>query len=124
LAQRVDLRGADWREADWAEGPAAPFDLIVSNPPYIATSALRELMPEVAEFEPRLALDGGADGLDAYRALAVGSHKLVIPGGRLLVEVGEGQTLEVARLLASAGWRQQALWKDLRGIERIVSVQH
>jgi release factor glutamine methyltransferase len=124
LGARTTWREGDWREPGWLEGLAGPFDLIVSNPPYIASSTIDGLMPEVARFEPRLALDGGADGLDAYRALAVGSHKLVIGGGRLLVEVGEGQAIEVAGLLASAGWHGQRLWRDLAGIERVVSVHH
>ena len=124
LAGRASWFETDWRQPGWSERLPGPFDLIVSNPPYIATSALAELMPEVAAFEPPLALDGGADGLDAYRALAVVSHKLVIPGGRLLVEVGEGQALEVAGLLASSGWRIRRFWKDLGGIERVVSVEH
>ncbi len=123
LEQRAAWRQADWRQPGWDEGLGA-FDLVVSNPPYIATSALRGLMPEVAEFEPRQALDGGADGLDAYRVLALASHRLITPEGWLLLEVGEGQALEVSRLLASAGWRPGAPRKDLGGIERVVSAQH
>lgn len=124
LEGRTAWREADWRRSGWSDSLPAPFDLVVSNPPYIATSALSGLMPEVAEFEPKLALDGGPDGLDAYRALAIASHKLVMPGGRLLLEVGEGQVLEVTRLLASAGWRSLRSWKDLGGIERVVSCEH
>lgn len=124
LERRSGWREADWRRPGWSDGLPDPFDLVVSNPPYVASSQLAGLMPEVAEFEPKLALDGGPDGLDAYRALAVASHKLVIPEGRLLIEVGEGQALEVSGLLASAGWRSVRSWRDLGGIERVVSCEH
>lgn len=123
VAARCTLESDDWREPGWADRVGGPFDLVVSNPPYIATSTLAGLMPEVARHEPRLALDGGPDGLAAYRALAAVSHKLVIPGGWLLVEVGEGQALEVAGILADAGLRPQAPWKDLGGIERVVAAK-
>ena len=111
-------------ESDLLCAAEGEFDIIVSNPPYVASQEFAGLMPEVAGFEPRLALDGGVDGLDAYRALAGASHKLVTPGGRFVIEVGAGQALEVASLFAEAGWRAQRTWKDLGGIERVVSVEH
>jgi release factor glutamine methyltransferase len=124
VTDRAELVAGDWRQADWADRLGGPFDLLVSNPPYIAAGAIDGLMPEVARFEPRLALDGGPDGLVAYRTIAAAAPKLVTPGGRLLVEIGEGQAPEITRLFASAGLAVGALFKDLGGIERVVSAKH
>ena len=85
-----------------------PFDLLVSNPPYIEADAIAGLMPEVSRFEPRLALDGGADGLAAYRAIAAEAPRLVTPDGRLLLEVGEGQAPEIYRIFQSTGFTPEA----------------
>ena len=81
-------------------------------------------MPDVARFEPRLALDGGGDGLSAYRAIAEGATGLVVPGGRVLIEAGEGQAPEISMLLASAGFSVGTPWKDLGGIDRVVAATH
>ena len=80
------------------------FDLIVSNPPYITTAELAELQPEVRDYEPRLALDGGPDGLAAYRVIVAQAPAHLQPGGWLLLEVGAGQAGDVAELLAQAGF--------------------
>jgi release factor glutamine methyltransferase len=98
--------------------------LVVSNPPYIAAAAIDGLMPEVARFEPRIALDGGPDGLAAYRAIAAASSKLITRGGWLAVEGGEGQAPEIARLFAAAGLVPRPPWKDLGGIERVVAAAY
>ena len=81
-------------------------------------------MPEVARHEPRLALDGGADGLAAYRIIAAALPELVAPGGWAIVEVGEGQAPEIASLFAAAGLTPRPSRKDLGGIERVVPAQH
>ncbi|TAJ40172.1 MAG: peptide chain release factor N(5)-glutamine methyltransferase [Reyranella sp.] len=124
VGSRVSLAGGDWREPGWAGRLGGPFDLLVSNPPYIETSAIEGLMPDVARFEPRLALDGGGDGLSAYRAIARGAAGLVVPGGRVLVEAGEGQAPEISALFSLAGFAVEAPWKDLGGIDRIVAATH
>ena len=124
VASRARLVEGDWQQPGWAERLGGPFDLLVSNPPYIETAALEGLMPEVARFEPRLALDGGRDGLSAYRAIADKAAGLVVPGGRVLVEVGEGQAPEISALFAAAGFAVDRPWKDLGGIDRIVSATH
>ena len=121
---RLRLVEGDWRQPGWAERLGGPFDLLVSNPPYIETADIDGLMPDVARFEPRLALDGGADGLDAYRAIVGEAPRLVAPGGHLLLEVGAGQAIEIARLLSDFGLHPGAPWKDLGGIERIVPATH
>ncbi|HTE35705.1 MAG TPA: peptide chain release factor N(5)-glutamine methyltransferase [Reyranella sp.] len=123
VSGRARLVAGDWRQAGWTEGLDGPFDLVVSNPPYIDSAAIDGLMSEVARFEPRLALDGGQDGLDAYRLLAAAGPKLVTAGGCLVVEIGEGQAVDVKGLFAVAGLMQLSSWKDLGGIERVVAAK-
>lgn len=124
VAQRARLSTGDWRQTGWTDQLEGPFDLLVSNPPYIESAAVEGLMPEVATHEPRLALDGGADGLAAYRIIAAAAPVLVVPGGWAIVELGEGQAPEVASLFASAGLAPRPPRKDLGGIERVVPAQH
>jgi release factor glutamine methyltransferase len=124
VAGRAMLVADDWREPSWVDRLAGPFDLVVSNPPYIVAAAIDGLMPEVARFEPRIALDGGPDGLAAYRAIAAASSKLITRGGWLAVEAGEGQVLEIARIFSAAGLAPTAPWKDLGGIERVVAASY
>ena len=99
------------------------FDLIVSNPPYIPTPDLADLQPEVRGFEPLLALDGGQDGLDCYRALIPASAAQLTPHGWLLVEIGIGQADAVRELFAQAGFSAIFTAKDPGGIERVVGGQ-
>lgn len=120
VAARTTLTAGDWREAGWLDSLGGPFDLVVSNPPYIESAAVDRLMPEVSAFEPRLALDGGADGLAAYRVITSAGPKLVTPGGFLVVEGGEGQASEISALFVAAGLRPRPPWRDLGGIERVV----
>ncbi|CAN5617472.1 hypothetical protein BH10PSE6_BH10PSE6_17240 [soil metagenome] len=124
VAGRARLVGGDWREPGWTEKLGGPFDLVVSNPPYIDSAAIEGLMPEVARFEPRLALDGGGDGFDAYRLIAAGGPQLVVSGGHLVVEVGAGQAVGVKDLFAAAGLTPLVSWKDLGGVERVVPAKH
>ena len=99
------------------------FDLIVSNPPYIESLACDALQPEV-RFEPRLALDGGADGLAFYRRLADGAPALLAAGGFLMVEVGDGQAAAVAAMMAAGGkLTDAAIHRDLYGKERFVTAR-
>jgi release factor glutamine methyltransferase len=107
-------------QQDLAALPAGPFDLVVANPPYIPVGELASLMPDVRDFEPHLALDGGADGLDAYRALARQAGSVLAPDGWLLVEVGIGQATVVKQLFAGAGLAEIFAASDLAGIERVV----
>lgn len=99
------------------------FDLIVSNPPYITSADLADLQPEVRDFEPRLALDGGPDGLDAYRVLAAEAPRHLEPNGWLLLEIGSGQDKDVAGLLADAGFDAIVTVPDSAGILRVVGGQ-
>lgn len=103
--------------------PGLRFDLIVSNPPYIPTAEIQTLAPEVREFDPRLALDGGTDGLWFYRYLATESGRHLLPGGYLMMELGFDQAAEVAEIFKAAGWAHESVEKDLSGIERVLIVR-
>lgn len=116
VATRVRVVVSDWTAALPAD---ARFDLVVANPPYIPSPDLATLPPEVRR-EPVLALDGGADGLDAYRRIVVEAVRVVEPGGALFCEVGAGQAPAVAALLAAAGFEDVVSFTDLAGIARVV----
>lgn len=103
---------------DWAAGVRGAFDLVLANPPYVAAGELAGLQPEVAAWEPRRALDGGADGLAAYRRLVGQMPALLAPGGSAVVEVGAGQAGPVAALARSAGLCVAAERMDLGGTVR------
>jgi release factor glutamine methyltransferase len=107
--------------ADIAAGVPGPFDLIVSNPPYIAHGDIASLEPEVRDFDPALALDGGADGLDGYRLIAADARRLLAAGGRLIVELGAGQEAAVRTLFTNAGLKVTAVVDDLAGIPRALA---
>lgn len=107
-------------EGDLVRLPAGAFDLIVSNPPYIPAADLDGLMPEVRDFEPRRALDGGSDGLDPYRALAAQAETSLTPNGWLLVEVGIDQAAAVQQLFSDAGLTEVFCRADYGGIPRVV----
>jgi release factor glutamine methyltransferase len=124
VADRADLRLGDWSRPGWDQSFGGPFDLVVSNPPYIPSNQIDELMPEVARFEPRQALDGGSDGFAAYRLIAKAGRNLITRGGLLLVEVGVDQAPEISRILAGAGLSPQDPVKDLAGIDRVVPGKH
>lgn len=105
----------------WTQGIAGPFDIVISNPPYIRSGDIAGLEPEVAHFEPRTALDGGPDGLGAYRALLPEVPPLLAPGGALFLEIGEGQENAVEALAAPwlGGCR---IHHDLAGIARCIEL--
>lgn len=103
---------------DWASALAGRFDLVLCNPPYIESGAIAGLMPEVAGHEPASALDGGPDGLDAYRAVLPCITALVSSGGAAVLELGAGQAEGVARLARNAGLADLATRHDLAGVER------
>lgn len=118
---RLGLAGrGEIRAGDWTAGLVGSFDVAVSNPPYIPTAEIGLLQPEVAQFEPRLALDGGPDGLDAYRLLARTLPAVLVPGAAVVLEVGAGQAHDVCNLLERQGFSAVSMRRDLAGIERAV----
>jgi len=117
VADRVEVVVGAWTAP---LDPATRFDVIVSNPPYVPTAELAALPAEVRA-EPVVALDGGDDGLAAYRALVPGAAAHLAPGGWLLVEVGVGQAEAVAAIVAAAGLRGVAWHADLAGVSRVVA---
>jgi release factor glutamine methyltransferase len=109
---------AEFRAADWTDGLTGPFDLVVSNPPYIPEPDLATLAPDVRDWEPRRALTPGPTGLESYRRIAAGLAPLLAPGGRALLEFGAGQGAPVAAVLGAAGFAV-ALHPDLDGRDRV-----
>ncbi len=105
-----------------SESAFRDLDLIVSNPPYIPTAEIPGLDPEVRDHDPRLALDGGSDGLDFYRVLARRGRHWLLGSGRLMLEHGDGQGPAIGELFAREGWGEISAEKDLSGRERILIV--
>ncbi|MBS1027713.1 peptide chain release factor N(5)-glutamine methyltransferase [Gluconobacter albidus] len=107
----------------WADALNARFDIVLSNPPYIESGDLSGLMPEVVRYEPARALDGGVDGLEAYRVLCAALPDLLVPGGYAILEMGIGQIDDVSALGVQNGLREVARRKDLGGVERALVLQ-
>ncbi|MBL4812298.1 MAG: peptide chain release factor N(5)-glutamine methyltransferase [Rhodobacteraceae bacterium] len=108
--------------SDWFEKVTGSFDLICANPPYLAPSEISSLAPEIRDWEPRAALtDGSADGLGAYRNICANAARHLIPGGRLLLEIGEGQGPAVMLLVEQAGFKAPIIVPDLDGRGRVVA---
>jgi release factor glutamine methyltransferase len=107
-------------ETDWPEEAEPGFDAVLANPPYIPAADIAGLAPEVARYEPRSALDGGPDGLDAYRALALRIGRLLKPDGRAYIEIGVGQSDVVEAIFAAHGLAICRIEADLAGIPRCI----
>jgi len=126
-AQRHEVTDrVEFREGSWFQAfePASAFDVIASNPPYVADHELANAMPEVRDHEPRLALEAGTDGLDALRVLVPGAAAWLVPGGWLIVEIGAGQAKAVTDLAEATGdYDAIAVAPDFQGIDRVVSMQ-
>jgi release factor glutamine methyltransferase len=122
-ARRLGLAGrARFIAGEWGAALAGRFDLVLCNPPYVESAAIPALMPEVARHEPASALDGGPDGLGAYRAVLQGLAALLAPGGRAVLELGEGQRSAVGSLAERRGFRVFACGRDLGGVERALVI--
>ncbi len=115
LAERARFAASDWGAA-----LAGGWDLVVCNPPYVVEGEIAGLAPEVAAHDPRLALSGGPDGLDAYRSLIPGLLHLLVEGGFAVLEIGVGQAEAVVGLLGEAGLRCRAPRRDLAGHDRCI----
>jgi release factor glutamine methyltransferase len=124
LARRNAIRlglvdRADFVCADWTNAVNGRFDLIVSNPPYVATPEMARLMPEVARYEPRRALDGGSDGYDAYRSILPNLGEALAADGTAVLEVGAGQAATVSAMARERGFAASTR-RDLAGIARAI----
>jgi release factor glutamine methyltransferase len=120
-AVRLGLGGrARFVRGDWATALSGSFDAVVANPPYVARGEMASLPREVRDFDPPLALDGGADGLDAYRAIAADIWRLLAPGGLFACEIGAGQDMAVAGIIKALGLVIDEIVADLAGIPRCV----
>lgn len=122
-AEKLDLaERAAWRQGDLFEavGDDEKFDLIVSNPPYIKSEVIPSLASEVSVYEPRLALDGGEDGLSFYRKIIPGSVSRLVTGGMLFLEIGFDQAEDVSALMRDAGYYEVRTIRDYGGNDRIV----
>ena len=121
----ADAQGVSGRltllRADWFDGIAGQFDLIVSNPPYIVSAEIAGLSVDVRDFDPLGALDGGADGLAAYRRIAAGASGHLVPKGQVLVELGAGQEADVRQLFEAAGFGLKGQAFDLGGHVRCLT---
>jgi release factor glutamine methyltransferase len=108
---------------DYGAALAGPLDVVVSNPPYVAHGEIAALAPEVRDFDPSMALDGGPDGLAGYRAIAAGARRLIAPHGLLVVELGAGQLGMVTAIFSNAGFAVEPPRHDLAGIARALVVK-
>ncbi|WP_299965645.1 peptide chain release factor N(5)-glutamine methyltransferase [uncultured Roseobacter sp.] len=108
-------------QSDWFEAVEGRYDLIVSNPPYLAADEMNEVQPELREHEPRLALTDEGDGLSVYRTIAAHAQGYLNSNGRVLVEIGWQQGAAVRAIFAAQGWGEVAILPDLGGRDRVVS---
>ena len=112
---------ASFLQSDWLGAVSGSFDLVVANPPYISEAEMSGLSPEVRQWEPRLALTPGGDGLAAYRSILRDVRRVLAPSGRLLLEIGAGQGAAVAALCRAAGLQAVTVLQDMDGRDRVVS---
>lgn len=120
-AEALGVARARFLRSDWFVNVTGRFDLIVSNPPYIAADEMAGLAPEVRDWEPEAALTPGGDGLEAYRRIAAGASARLLPGGRILLEIGPTQGAAVMALLAAQGFAGVTVAQDMDGRDRVVS---
>ena len=112
---------AEFRKGDWTRGLSGPFDVILSNPPYIVRDEIEHLAAEVL-CDPIRALDGGPDGLDAYRRILAEAPALLAPGGLMALEIGWDQAEALTGLIEASGGRVRRLVQDLAGLDRVLAV--
>ncbi|MGE0239858.1 MAG: peptide chain release factor N(5)-glutamine methyltransferase [Parvibaculaceae bacterium] len=111
-------------QGSWFAGVEGRFDLVLSNPPYIPQAILPTLAPEVRNFDPEAALVGGPDGLQPYREIARMAAPFLVPQGRLILEIGEGQAPEIEEIFVSCDWAPEGRWRDLAGHVRDLGFSH
>jgi release factor glutamine methyltransferase len=122
VAGQIDFRSGDGFAA-LNGGPVSRFDLIVSNPPYIPSAEIATLDPEVRDFDPMLALDGGSDGLNFYRRLAAGATEFLKPGGKMMLEFGDGQAEAIKKLFETEKWIVESVKEDYSQRARLLIIK-
>jgi release factor glutamine methyltransferase len=110
----------DLIQSDLFEQVKESFDILVSNPPYIPSEEIRDLMPEVRDYEPLMALDGSEDGLEFYRRISHEGMSFLNPGGLIFYEIGHNQGETVKQILIEEGFTDVIIKKDLSGLDRVV----
>jgi len=115
---------AQVQQSDWFSGVEGRFDLIVSNPPYLAKEEMQNIAPELALHEPEMALTDGADGLSVYRLIAQSAQGYLTENGRVLAEIGWQQGTDVHAIFEQAGWADVVILPDLDGRDRVISAQN
>lgn len=123
LEKRIQFIQADWFDTDFIRQIGQKFTAIVTNPPYIPTADILKLEPDVKDYDPLLALDGGNDGFDSYRRIASLTPSLLKDGGYIFIEAGSGQASEIAAIFTQSGLKHIATAADLAGIARCVILQ-
>ncbi|HLX68606.1 MAG TPA: HemK/PrmC family methyltransferase, partial [Verrucomicrobiae bacterium] len=116
VSERIEFRQGD---GFGILAPGTQFDLIISNPPYIPTAEIETLEPEVRDFDPRGALDGGSDGLDFYRRFAAEARPFLKPGGKIILEFGDGQADAIRNIFEAQKWIVEAIHADYTQRQRI-----
>jgi release factor glutamine methyltransferase len=120
-AENLSLQGrASFWQSDWYQNVTGRFDLITSNPPYVTASEYKNLAPEIRNWEPKMALTPGGDGLDAYRKIAEGAAKHLTPKGHLIVEIGATQANDVMAIFVDVGLVECCVKTDLNGLDRVI----
>jgi release factor glutamine methyltransferase len=120
VGQASCLSPSEKKKLETGGTPVLHFDLIISNPPYIPSAEIATLQPEVRDFDPRAALDGGADGLDFYRKLAMEAKPFLKPGGKIMLEFGDGQTDTIRNIFETEKWIVEAVKEDYSHRQRIL----
>ena len=120
VEKRLDLCLGNWFDKDFLSLVGKEYDILLSNPPYIKSEEIKKLHEEVKQYDPLMALDGGQDGLESYRQIAMLAPSLVKNGGYVFLEVGENQSKDVCRIFNAAGFVTEEIRKDLSAIERCV----
>ncbi len=120
VGQASCLSSSEKKKLETGGTPVLHFDLIISNPPYIPSAEIATLQPEVRDFEPHAALDGGADGLDFYRKLAVEAKPLLKPDGKIMLEFGDGQAEAIRKIFEAEKWIVEAVREDYSQRERFL----
>ena len=125
MSERSKFLHLNWKDDNWDTSLIkiendTKFDIIISNPPYIPTDDIKKLQKEVKEYDPLIALDGGKDGMDAYKLIIPKLRNLIKTNGKIFLEIGKGQENCVSKIAIEHGLKLKELQKDLSGVNRVI----